>query len=65
MKIGKNTVPVYWSEKGNCNVIKVGVLGDNYGEVQNIETLEIFRTYGYNLMPKVGLMKLNVTVSDS
>lgn len=65
MKLGNNTAPVYWSEKGNCKVIKVGALGDNFGEVQNIETLEIFSTYGYNLMPKVGVINLHVTVSDN
>lgn len=64
MKLGTNTVPVYWSEKGNCKVIKVGVLGDNFGDVQNIETLEIFSTYGYQLMPKVDEIKLHITVCD-
>jgi hypothetical protein len=44
MKLGTNTVPVYWSEKGNCKVIKVGVLGDNFGDVQNIETLKHWKS---------------------
>lgn len=64
MELGKAVAAVFWSEKGQCNVIKVGACGQSFGEVQNIETLEKFTTYGYDTMPKVGIIKINVSLEE-
>ena len=61
MRIGKSVVPVYWSEKERCLVIKLGSAGTNFGHVQDIETRNDFGTYGYSTLPKVGTLEIEVS----
>lgn len=60
MKLGNTKVNVYWSQKHDCKVIKTGSGGDRFGYVQNVETQEVFSTYGYDSLQKVGEMELTV-----
>lgn len=65
MKLGNHKIPLYWNSDKNCEVIKVASCGDNFGYVQNIQTLEEFKTYGYNTMPKVGDIEVCVSVTEN
>lgn len=58
--IGEKTEKVWL-----CNsreVIKIGKAGDNFGYVQDIQTLEEFATYGYNILPVTGEIKLKTVI---
>lgn len=63
MRLGETTMSVYWSKVNSCKVIKTGACGDNVGYVQNIQSLEEFKTYGYNSMEKVGDIDVCVSIT--